>query len=195
MNIPLQDQQWDIVKQKKKKKKHQKKLSWGGDKSIYMTDSFNDELSGGSTIETLSTASSASSSSNSSTDCKADNMLREVMNGDHTTSTVRTKPPVYNGTRRSLDLGPQHKSQNRRSSEQIKHSNSQNDNGNISTFNEKLTRADSAQYKINGIENQSSKLRKSKSNGTITELTSTCADVSKTRGLKHWFPGIKNTVT
>ena len=161
-----------------------------------MTDSGIDELSKGLTIETLSAASSASLSSNSSADSKGDSTAsKDVMTGDHTTSMIRSKPPVYNGTRRSLDLGPAHRSQNRRSSEQMKQNNSQNFNGNISSLNEKSTKADSAQYKMNVFENQSWKLKKSKSNGTITELTNTCADGSKTRGLKHWFPGIKNTVT
>ena len=186
-NKYLQHQHWDVVKQKKKKKKHQKKLSWGSDKSINLTNSAKD-ISNEITIETLSTTSSTSLSSEGSTNCQAAGTIRAAAS-DQPSGTARTKP--LSGMRRSLDLGPTHRSQNRRFSEQIK----QTSNKSPSCLNGNINNADAVQFKMNGNENGFLKLKKSKSNGTITELSNTCTETSKSRGIKHWFPGIKDTVT
>ena len=162
-------------------------MSWGGDKSIYLTDSAKD-LAKEITIETLSTTSSTSLSSVGSTDSHAAGAIGATVS-NHSSGTARTKP--VSGMRRSLDLGPAHRSQNRRLSEQIKQISNRSPSG----LNGSISNADVVQYKMNGNENGFLKLKKSKSNGTITELANTCTEASKSRGIKHWFPGIKNTVT
>ena len=106
-----------------------------------------------------------------------------------------------NGTRRSLDLGPSsigsQKPQNRRYSDQMKTISDKNDaaktaSDNVCIFNgtsmQKIDKC-GAHNKLYGVEDKPSPQNRT------SLLINSNEVLARNRGLKHWFPGIKNTMT